>query len=413
MQLNDYFASLINYCCKRRFHRSCYLLVPAVFILVADKANINNLHSGTTLLNFVLLHSTLITMADICSICNKSISTKSDLIKCARCSRPYHSACANVTENDLAYLRESGESWSCCTGRRMLRSGSTSSTGSAGKVRTGGEPVTMEQFNKLMQTVQTIADNILTVKTTQEEIRNQLTLVNNTLVDHSRRISENSALAAKCREDIERQSSEISLCRSDLQVQSAVISGCQTSVSNLEGTLLQISDRVNRVQDMVEKHSAPSTSASAVGESSGGATSEEAYAKFMRSHNLIVAGFSESDEEGNRLRDVMDAIVPNSSQSIVSISRLGTLRDGSRSPRLLKVTFNNVITPRAILRNKKTLLATEFGGISVRDDKSLQERRSLEALRRQLKSRLEAGEENLTIKYVKGNPCIVHLSPKN
>lgn len=270
----------------------------------------------------------------------------------------------------------------------------------------------MEQFGKLMQTVQTMADNVLAVRTTQEEIRAQLSLVNDALADHSRRIAENSASIVKCQEDLKKHFSNVADCKAGLDSQSVAISTCHTSVADLQKTVSEISSSLDHIQDSINARpvlSAPAT----VTDSSGAASSEEVYGRFLRSHNLILSGLGESDDEDFQAKRIMEAILPGSSQSVVSLSRLGTRREGSRSPRLLKVTFSNVFVPKSILRGKKTALATDFKGVSIRDDKSLQERRRLGELRGQLKARLDAGERNLTIKYIKGIPSITCLSPKN
>lgn len=108
------------------------------------------------------------------------------------------------------------------------------------------------------------------------------------------------------------------------------------------------------------------------------ATLDETFLKLQRSHNLIFSAVPESPDDNGMLKKIIDVIDSSSSQTILSISRINSKNSASGRPRLVKVTFNNIVTPRTLLRNKAALLTTEFKRISLRDDKTPHELRALE-----------------------------------
>lgn len=340
-----------------------------------------------------------------CNTCNKLISPEVEAVRCAKCLDDHHAVCANLTANDIAYLKDSGEPWKCgeCSHRpsRTLRSNSTSSTHS--KSRSGSEPATAEQVAELLLSMKSMASDMSAIKVTQEGIRSELHLVNKALTEHSKIISDHSAAIAAWQVNFEEQSSVITVCQSQIDA----LSGSGSKMSNkLESLELKLQSLQSCIDDAVKPE------ASAISTHSN-FTSNEAVEKIKRSHNIIVAALPENPEEDQQVRELVDVIRPMSSQAILSISRLGLARTQSSRPRLIRVTFSNMITPRTILRNKSALLTSKFKDVSVRDDKTMDEIRQLENLRKQLKSRLAAGEPDLTIKYVKGIPSIVNCHRKN
>lgn len=140
----------------------------------------------------------------------------------------------------------------------------------------------------------------------------------------------------------------------------------------------------------------------------------EALEKLKRSHNLIIGYLPECQNDDQRIKAIITSIDPTSSQSMLSFRRLTSKNNSAGKPRLIKVVFNNIMTPKNILRNKSALLSTEFKSITIRDDKTPEEICFLNSLREQLKTRKSAGEVDITIKYIKGVPSIVPCStPKN
>lgn len=343
-------------------------------------------------------------MSSVCSTCELAVSLDADRVKCQKCSQTHHASCVNITANDIAYLSESSESWTCseCSKKRVLRSNSTSSRGS-GKTRGVNEPLTVEHFNKLLSSIQSVAADVSAIKVAQQDIRSELLRVNSVLNEHSKVISDHSTAIARHQADFNQQSSDISECLSSLE--------------NLNVSHRSISNRVNELESRVDSTllsgNPNATTGACVGSSYTCALANEALEKLKRSYNLIIGALPESGDDDRQVRSLVNVIDPSYSQSVMSVSRIGSTSTSSRRPRLVKVMFNNVVTPKDILRNKTRLQTSEFRNVSVRDDKTPGEFRLLENLREQLKSRQDAGEVDIGIKYVKGVPAIVHRPSKN
>lgn len=102
----------------------------------------------------------------------------------------------------------------------------------------------------------------------------------------------------------------------------------------------------------------------------------------------------------NALTDIPESETP------VAVFRLGKLKQDSL-PRPLKIIFRKKNAAINILKNNNKLRS----GISVKNDLTPYQREYLKNLREALKQRIEAGETDLTIKYVNNTPKIV--STKN
>lgn len=333
-------------------------------------------------------------MPHICKICSQGVS--SDSVECGKCSREFHLACVNIRPDDVSYLNESHESWSCgdCGKRRILRSNSASSSS---KPRGLNEPLTVEHFNKIMSSIQAVSADIVEIKTTQLKLQTELAQVNSVLVEHSGIISTHSRLVAKC--------------QADLESQSVVVTGCRAAVDDLRISYDSVSKQVEEVHKLLSSRS--SSGGQPIPSSSANLPGTDSDEKIRNAHNLLIYSLPEGPDDETRVKAVTDLIVPNSSQSILTVSRIRSSVKHADKPRIIRVTFNNLILPKALLRNKAALLSSPFGNVTLRDDKTQRELRLLDSLRRQLKTRQDAGELNLTIKYVRGQPAIVSIPPKN
>lgn len=261
-----------------------------------------------------------------------------------------------------------------------------------------------DQFGKLMSAIQTIASDVSAIKLGQHEIRSELLKIDSVLLNHSEMLSKHSG-------DIEK-------CQSRLTEHSSNISKCQGELAKLNNSYSEIAMRVNILE---EKTSVlPTACCSDVSGFSSSpfnhtvtySNTMETIEKIRKSHNLIISALPESPEDVQRVKEVVSTIDPTSCSSIVSVSRLG--QGVSRQPRLIKVAFNNMLTPKLLLRNKGALRTTgKYKKVTIREDKTLQEMRFLDTLRGELKTRQAAGERDITIKYVKGVPTIVSCPSKN
>lgn len=139
--------------------------------------------------------------------------------------------------------------------------------------------------------------------------------------------------------------------------------------------------------------------------------------RISRSQNVIMFGIDESQgstdartEHDTRTAARVIAAVVDTAVSPVRVARLG--RPGAR-PRPLKVCLMDGSAAKNILRQKNKLRGTEFGSVTIRDDKTPRQLEYLNHLRSELKSRQDSGEEDITIKYVKGIPKIISSTAKN
>lgn len=110
-----------------------------------------------------------------------------------------------------------------------------------------------------------------------------------------------------------------------------------------------------------------------------------------------------------QILDVMDVKV-----NPVNISRLGAAKtDQSTRPRPIKVTFSNSHDVGLILRSQKKLSSnSSFKDLRFVSDRTRKQKEFMSALRTELNHRRDKGESDISIKYVKGIPCIVK-NPKN
>lgn len=135
--------------------------------------------------------------------------------------------------------------------------------------------------------------------------------------------------------------------------------------------------------------------------------------RVRRSHNIIIRNVQESnavEQDTITVNQIFDHIIPQQSHHVISISRIGTHSPPKNRPIL--VSFSNPSIVKKILRNKKLLkLVDSFRAISLSDDLTPNQSNYLRELRDRLRHRLQQGETDLTIKFLKGVPTIVSQTP--
>lgn len=147
----------------------------------------------------------------------------------------------------------------------------------------------------------------------------------------------------------------------------------------------------------------------------------EAAERIKRSGNVLIRGIPEtastgghpSNDDTAKVMQLIEAVQgPDHVVPPISVKRVGKSIGGK--PRTLIATFNCPEDARKILRNKKRLANIEsFKNTFISDDMTPRQLKHLQDMRLQLKQRIESGEGNITIKYIKGVPRIVSLLPKN
>lgn len=137
----------------------------------------------------------------------------------------------------------------------------------------------------------------------------------------------------------------------------------------------------------------------------------EAMERIERSKNIIISGINENESDifENSIQ-VVKAICPTLENNIVHVQRIGKVLNNR--PRLVKILFNNKQAAVNILKNKTKLLSTKFKNLRIHGDETKLQRDYLNKLRQKLQERSNAGETNLTIKYIKGKPTILSTSDR-
>uniref|UniRef100_A0A6P7F0R6 Uncharacterized protein LOC114325130 isoform X1 n=1 Tax=Diabrotica virgifera virgifera TaxID=50390 RepID=A0A6P7F0R6_DIAVI len=136
---------------------------------------------------------------------------------------------------------------------------------------------------------------------------------------------------------------------------------------------------------------------------------EEAMDRINRSHNIILYNVPETNsavEDNNKVNEILITV---QGDNVNPISSRHVHRIGKRSnkARPIKVTFSTPAQAKSFLRAKNKLATSTFSTISISDDKTPRQREYMNKLRTELKRRTDHGEQNLTIKYVRGRPTLV------
>lgn len=135
-----------------------------------------------------------------------------------------------------------------------------------------------------------------------------------------------------------------------------------------------------------------------------------------RKKNIIIAGIQEPTSSNSKERRDWDRseiiqVINNAIENCpepMKIMRIGKYNPDKTRP--IKASFEKEETVKLILRNKNTLTNPT---IKVYSDQTPYQINKLKNLKDELALRISNGEENITIKYIKGMPKIVKTLPKN
>lgn len=196
-------------------------------------------------------------------------------------------------------------------------------------------------------------------------------------------------------------------CQSGLLQVPALIQQMQINAKKLE----ELSERFAQMSPTPDADISPSVYEKMV---------TEAMERAKRANNIILRGVPEpqgsiqervsSDEQ--YVSDVLSTVVGDEPDlKPVKVVRFGRASPGR--PRLVKVVFPSSAPCKRILRSKNKLSTSSFRNVAIQDDKTPKQLAYLRDLRRELRTRLDAGEEDLTIKFVHGVPTIISDRPKN
>lgn len=138
----------------------------------------------------------------------------------------------------------------------------------------------------------------------------------------------------------------------------------------------------------------------------------EIYDRSQREKNIIVCGVAEkasnnlAERFNHDKEEVMKIINPSvpSCSDPTKVMRLGKYSSDKCRP--IKACFAAADTAQSILRRKSTI-DSEEKGIKIFYDLTPCQKNQIDNVRKELQSRIDKGEKDLTIKYIKGTPKII------
>lgn len=292
----------------------------------------------------------------ICVICMRKVLDTEKAIQCEKnCERWFHATCMSISDADYSKLSPTNKIKWCCNRVDCVRSSQHPSN------------LLFNRFDDISDKInKTLAmmNDLSEVPSDISVIKNQLATVNDTLSALEPRI----AVAEKKIEALEK---------------------------NLSGQTFDL--------DMVF---------------------EEMSDRDKRSHNVIVYGVDENTSKVTNVRikfdndliaTIVNALFPEDVSCKFKSSRIGKV--SNKGPRPLKIFFQDRNDAFGFFAKFDKSLVKELSpalaNVSVSRDRTPHERKLLENLRSQLKSRLDSGETGLTIKYINNVPKIVTNKPKN
>lgn len=203
-------------------------------------------------------------------------------------------------------------------------------------------------------------------------------------------------------------------------------SSCSDGISSLDELKILLSSLKNdfntKFQDLNARFDAVSSQLQSVPVSAESFEEAvvEAAERVNRSHNVLFHSIPELDgntedriaHDSRVVEGILSGIVVNGPRPVpVKVVRLG--KRTANKARILRATFSHPAVARDVLKNKNKLAGTGYKNITLKDDKTPKQMEYLTNLRNELKRRTDAGEPNLTIKYVKGIPSIIVHNGKN
>lgn len=144
---------------------------------------------------------------------------------------------------------------------------------------------------------------------------------------------------------------------------------------------------------------------------------EEIREREHRKRNLVVYGVEEMNSEEPEERKCHDVNIIKKlleSQRVevetnnIKVYRIGRRENGKVRPvRVILNSFEEV--KKVFLKAKDIKKTTKYSGLSFSSDRTKQEQNEYQAKKEELKNRMEKGEKDLKIKYVKGKPQILKI----
>ncbi|CAA9994893.1 unnamed protein product, partial [Nesidiocoris tenuis] len=201
---------------------------------------------------------------------------------------------------------------------------------------------------------------------------------------------------------------------SSMESRFSAVESALGELDRLEGDLREIKKDVQELKNENLSHRLHKI------ESSSGASFQELVSEVRdrqeRSANVIFfdveegaasTPFQASSTDAAFLEKAFADLNLSMSESVRDFQRIGKFRS-SGAPRPVLVRLSSSETATQMLARNRVMNPKKY---SISADKTIREREHLQELRNELKSRTDNGENDLTIRYVRGVPLITRLPP--
>nr|CAI5851146.1 unnamed protein product [Callosobruchus analis] len=133
-------------------------------------------------------------MALLCATCSKAIITSQVNIACSKCLKCFHASCVSLTANEVTFLNDSTDKWSCpvcCRQGRITRSNSSSSgvrPGTPTRRDTEGSSAT-DTLALILSQLSAVANDIKDIKSSQAQLSTDVAYCRTLLQQHTKAIT--------------------------------------------------------------------------------------------------------------------------------------------------------------------------------------------------------------------------------
>lgn len=332
-----------------------------------------------------------------CQKCTLPVNSNQLKIVCSTCDRSFHAKCVNMSTAEITYLNDGKkDTWSCLDCLKSSKKHRSNSSSSYLSNVAAPPPLltqSTDQFQTLLQEIQLIR---LSQDKLASDINTKYDNLSKCLNIFGEKLDSNTELLTNHSKIIKEQEEAIQKCSTDLK--------------HLQANHDILKSRVQEISCHTQTNTRPASTISY----------HEIRQRLLRENNVIIKGIPENNETSLDLAFVKEITncfsgISTTPDVIREVTRIGN-KSGNKA-RPIKVSFNNREAAISVLRNKSILRSNlKFSKITISDDKTPAQLAELNHRRDELKQRIEKGETDLTIKYIRGSPIIVNTkenTPKN
>lgn len=220
----------------------------------------------------------------------------------------------------------------------------------------------------------------------------------------------------KISQDVSAIKEEISQIKITTDLLSSEQVNIKSELANISGFRANIEKKVDNIENEIASLKSGSTSTITTPLLNYEDIISETFDRSQREKNVIIRGIKEVRSSNSEERQTHDC------QEVMKVIKMAvsdcteptkTIRLGKYNPdasRPIKVIFSTPEPAKTILRHKTSI---QCENIKIYSDETPYQQKYRKNLRDELKRRLDGGETDITIKYVKGTPTITKTQPKN